>query len=76
MKQVQVVFKRYGEYTGTSYSYHTDIDLKAGDEVIVETNDGFQVVMVTGTLPCEKATAWVVQKIDKDDWEFNKAFRH
>jgi hypothetical protein len=47
------------------YDYFTDINLKAGEPVVVQTGSSFAVGKVVRLLErSEKATAWVVQKVD------------
>ena len=52
------------------YSYFTDIkDLKEGEEVVVETRYGTQIAVFMGyvepnTVAADKATSWIIQKVD------------
>lgn len=47
------------------YDYLTDLDLKAGEPVVVPTGSGFSVGRVEKILESSnKATAWVVQRVD------------
>lgn len=61
---VQVSFK--GNFAKL-YDYKTDLNLKAGEPVVVPTGSGFSVGTVEKILShSTKATAWVVQKIDAE----------
>lgn len=67
---VAVKFKNYGStYAGTQYHYLTDLDLKVGDEVIVDSpSQGLVVVQIASLLGAieGKATKWVIQKVDTE----------
>jgi len=70
---VSVVFQ--GNYYEKEYSYKTDLDLKAGDKVVVDTpNNGLQIVTVTKVRgltasQLSKASKWVIQCIDMAAYE-------
>lgn len=71
---VSVQFKGAGSvYSGSYYSYLTDLPLKPGDEVIVDSPScGFVAVKVhaiLGELNDGKATKWIVQKIDPTQYK-------
>ena len=46
------------------YSYLTDLSLKEGDEVVVDTINGIKTATVTGLFGGENTHKWVVCKID------------
>lgn len=71
---VAVCFKGTGaNYAGSVYHYLTDLPLKKGDEVIVDTpSGGLTVVKVAAVLAdnsVTKATKWVVQKVDRTEYD-------
>jgi hypothetical protein len=62
----------------TEYTFCTDLNLEAGDQVVVETRHGFRVATVIKTRGLTKdqmtrAYKWVVQKIDIDRHEARMA---
>ena len=60
-KVVSVVFSNGPK----PYDYFTDMKLKAGDLVVVPAGDFFAVTTVLRMKEkSEKATAWVIQKVD------------
>lgn len=71
---VAVQFKGAGkDYNSQRYSYLTDLPLKIGDEVIVDSpSSGLVVVKVASVLaeyPHNSATKWVVQKVDRSEYD-------
>lgn len=75
MNVVAVKFKGYRCNTGTGLEYHylTDLDLKVGDSVVVDSpTESYVVVIVTklcGPLENTKASKWIVCKIDDRDYK-------
>lgn len=78
---VGVRFNQSGPYANsyggsTIYTFFTDLDLVKGDKVVVDTQYGLSVATVEGTsrsvTDATKATKWVVQKIDMEDFEKRK----
>lgn len=69
MKTVLCIFK-----TGECKSYKTDLHLKTGDKVIIETNkQKLKIVEVFKTddissADIKKAKRWIVQKVDMTDY--------
>ena len=64
MAIVQIVFK--GNYAKL-YDYFTDLDVKIGEPVVVETGSTFSIGTVAGFLSESKnARSWIVQKIDTE----------
>ena len=62
MEIVQIVFK--GNYAKL-YDYYTDLDVKVGEPVVVETGSTFSIGTVAGFVDESKnARSWIVQKID------------
>ena len=73
MQIVQVFFR--GNVCKT-YDYFTDLDLKVGEPVIVQTGSTFSVGTVQGFVSESKnAKVWIVQKIDVAGHEERKAMR-
>lgn len=60
-------------YCGSAYHYLTDLPLKVGDEVIVDSpSQGLVVVSVSALFvdhSSTKATKWVVQKVDRSEYD-------
>jgi hypothetical protein len=57
-----------GQYGGNGYSFKTNLDVKADDEVLVECAAGLAVVKVLymDDVPSPKATCWAFAMIDRD----------
>lgn len=71
---VAVQFKGAGkDYNSQRYSYHTDLPLKIGDEVIVDSPSSglvvVKVVAVSGNYDGTSASKWVVQKVDRSEYD-------
>lgn len=62
---------RYSEAAmNKKYSYMTDLDLKVGDKVVVSVDGKFKVVEVVDIdVTTNKATKWVVDKVDVDGYK-------
>lgn len=72
---MQIVFVRFNE-NQINYSFKAINDIKKGDVVVVDTRYGLRVAQVLedhiiGKEYEEKATRWVVQKIDIESWKEN-----
>lgn len=78
---VAVQFKGYRSSRGQGIEYHylSDLDLKVGDNVIVESpSEGYVVVIVTklcGPLESSKATKWIVQKVLDEEYKKREEVR-
>lgn len=80
MKKAQVCFpiERSKEIGDNRYSYFTDIDdLDWQDIVVVETRYGLKTAVFMNYIEdnepaAEKASAWIVQKVDTSDLENKK----
>jgi hypothetical protein len=76
MKTVLCIFK-----TGECKSYKTDLLLKAGDKVIIETNkQKLKIVEVFKTddisnADRKKAKKWIVQKVDMTEYLSRESVR-
>jgi hypothetical protein len=70
MKYVRVKFDK-GTNTEKGYDYKTDLDLKVGDKVVVDTQFGLSIATVhmSTSTKLDKATKFVVTKIDLDEHE-------
>lgn len=55
-------------HNGKEYHYLIEGEINTGDQVLVSTPNGYQVLTVVGVAPgrMPTATKWVVQKIDMD----------
>ncbi len=75
MNVVAVKFKGYKTKFGQGQDYHylTNLDLKVDDSVIVDSpTEGYVVVVVSkicGPTETTKASKWVVQKVDDEDYK-------
>ena len=73
MKIVQIIFKGN---TCKSYDYFSDLDLKVGEPVVVETGSTFSIGTVHGFVSESKnARYWIVQKIDIEGHKDRMALR-
>ena len=84
MKMVSTVAVKFKGYKsrhgqGPDYHYLSDLDLKVGDNVIVDSpTEGYVVVIVTklcGSLETSKATKWIVQKVDDTEHKHREELR-
>lgn len=58
MRLIKVQFKRFGEFTGREYTYQTELEnLKSGDLLLVDTQNGTNVVMVSDVNVPEREAA-------------------
>jgi hypothetical protein len=57
-----------GQYGGNGYSFKTNLDVGADDEVVVECAAGLAVVKVLylDDVPSPKATCWAFAKVDRE----------
>jgi hypothetical protein len=52
-------------YSGKQYAFWTDLELQAGDLVVVDSTMGYGVAVVMENIEfSDKANRWVVQKVD------------
>lgn len=58
-------------YSGAPYSFKTKLEVKPGDEVVVDTQAGLAVVKVQfiDSVPSEKATRWAFGFVDREALE-------
>jgi len=67
---MQVVVVEFASTPYKSYHFRTDLLLRVGDQVVVDTVNGFAVAEVKGFKEdSAMATKWVVQKIDINEHE-------
>lgn len=60
---MQVVSVKFNPWDQKTFDYFTTLDLKPGDEVVVETDRGEAVVRVeTLNRNSDKARKWIVRK--------------
>jgi len=69
MKVITIRFKEQRPTNESSYSYYTDLELEAGDFVVVEARNSYGLGIVNQTVglsqsALDKAKGWVVQKVD------------
>ena len=73
---MQTVFVRFNE-NPLNYSFKATDNIKKGDLVVVDTRYGFRIGEIVydhveGKEFIDKATKWIVQKIDVEQWKENK----
>ena len=63
----KVVSVKFDGYAYKTYDFFTDLELKVGDVVVVDTQNGLQVAEVVDVdVDSSKATKWVVDKVDME----------